>query len=198
MAIQPSPCLWGTSSPLTSFLCMRRRGSRECGLKEGARPVRAVASRRPSLPACSPLHWLASRRLLSMAQQIAAQPASRGAVSRPALAGNAQSTRFVIGLEKHAEFQVFSLANPNRVIVDLPDVKMQLPPAPARLPVGLIASFRGGQSAPGQARVVIDVTDGRRRREGGDRESRGRPQPSPGHRHRPGRRRQGWPARHAR
>ena len=68
------------------------------------------------------------------------------------------STRFVIGLERRAEFQVFSMNNPNRVIVELPDIKMQLPLIAGDQPVGLVKSFRGGQSAPGKARVVIDVT----------------------------------------
>ena len=75
-----------------------------------------------------------------------------------ALHGSAQSTRFVIGLDKPAEFQVFSLNNPNRVIVELPDVRMDLPPPPDGAPIGLVMSFRGGLTAPGQQRVVIDVT----------------------------------------
>ena len=74
-----------------------------------------------------------------------------------ALRGSAQSTRFVIGLDKPTEFNVFSLSNPNRVIVELPDQRMELPP-PTGAPIGLVMSFRGGQSAPGQQRVVIDVT----------------------------------------
>ena len=75
-----------------------------------------------------------------------------------ALAGDKTRTRFVIGLERSVEFQVFSLANPNRVIVELSDVKVQLPAISGIAPVGLVQSFRGGQSAPGKLRVVIDVT----------------------------------------
>ena len=70
--------------------------------------------------------------------------------------GGLTRTRFVIGLERHAEFQVFSLSNPNRVIVELPDLKMQLPPAQSE-GAGLVRSFRGGLTAPGKSRVVIDV-----------------------------------------
>jgi N-acetylmuramoyl-L-alanine amidase len=43
-------------------------------------------------------------------------------------------------------------------LVDLPDVKLQLPALPSEAPVGLVKFFRGGLSAPGKARVVIDVT----------------------------------------
>lgn len=73
------------------------------------------------------------------------------------LQGDTRRTRFVIGLDKSAQFQVFSLANPNRVIVDLPDVRLRMPP-PTDSPVGLVRSFRGGLAAPGKTRVVIDVT----------------------------------------
>lgn len=69
-----------------------------------------------------------------------------------------QSTRFVIGLERQTEFQVFSLNNPPRVIVDLPDVKMQLPLIPGDKPQGLVRSFRGGESSAGKSRVVIETT----------------------------------------
>jgi N-acetylmuramoyl-L-alanine amidase len=75
------------------------------------------------------------------------------------LAGNKARTRFVVVLEKSATFQVFSLQNPNRVIVDLPDIKVQLPAISSSEPVGLVKGFRGGLAAPGKMRVVIDVTD---------------------------------------
>ena len=76
----------------------------------------------------------------------------------PATPPQTARTRFVIGLDRKAEFQVFSLANPNRVVVELPDVKFQLPAQTENTTVGLVRSFRGGLAAPGKARVVIDVT----------------------------------------
>ena len=74
------------------------------------------------------------------------------------LGGDHQRTRFVIGLDKAVQFQVFSLSNPNRVIVELPNVGLQLPHVPEGQAVGLVQSFRGGVSAPGRSRIVIDVT----------------------------------------
>ena len=75
------------------------------------------------------------------------------------LGGDQARTRFVIGLDKTAQFQVFSLSNPNRVIVDMPDVKMQLPAVPeGASPVGLVKAFRGGDVGSGRSRIVIDVT----------------------------------------
>jgi len=91
------------------------------------------------------------------AQQVAAAGADAeevAAASKP----NRNRTRFIIGLERAVDFQVFALTNPNRVFVDLPDVKLQLPALPSEAPVGLVKFFRGGLSAPGKARVVIDVT----------------------------------------
>ena len=83
-----------------------------------------------------------------------------GVVASPdsTLGGDKSRTRFVIGLEKSVDYQVFSLSNPHRVIVDMPEVKFVLPNKTADGAVGLVQSFYGGQSAPGKTRVVIDVT----------------------------------------
>jgi N-acetylmuramoyl-L-alanine amidase len=67
-------------------------------------------------------------------------------------------TRFVIGLERAVDFEVAALENPNRVFVDLPEVRLVLPEPLGGTPAGLIKSFRHGMSAPGKSRVVIDVT----------------------------------------
>jgi N-acetylmuramoyl-L-alanine amidase len=91
------------------------------------------------------------------AQQVAAAGAEAEEVAAVSKAIR-NRTRFIIGLERAVDFQVFALTNPNRVFVDLPDVKLQLPALPGEAPVGLVKYFRGGLSAPGKARVVIDVT----------------------------------------
>jgi N-acetylmuramoyl-L-alanine amidase len=84
------------------------------------------------------------------------------AVARPSgdsIDGNRSRTRFVIALEREAGFQVSSLSNPHRVVVDLPDLKVGLPAQPRNGAIGLVSGFRGGLAAPGRLRVVIDVTD---------------------------------------
>jgi N-acetylmuramoyl-L-alanine amidase len=98
--------------------------------------------------------------IAASAQHVAAAPQSRAAppAADTALKGDQARTKFIIGLEHPVEFQVYSLTNPNRVFVDLPEVMLQLPAQPGDSPVGLIKSFRGGVSAPGKARIVIDVT----------------------------------------
>lgn len=68
-------------------------------------------------------------------------------------------TRFIIGLERPVAFQVSSLSNPNRVVVELPDVKVALPEAQGTSPAGFVRSFRAGQAADNKMRVVIEVTE---------------------------------------
>lgn len=92
------------------------------------------------------------------AQQLAAVPAAKAAASQTALKADQARTTFIIGLESQVDFQVSALTAPNRVLVDLPDVKLQLPPHPDNAPVGLIKAFRGGLSAPGKTRIVIEMT----------------------------------------
>ena len=117
---------------------------------------------------------IAGLPMAASAQQVAVAPPSlalatatqSAAIDAPhpplrqetALAGDAARTRFIIGLERAVEFQVSSLPNPNRVIVELPEVRLQLPTFSADRPVGLVQSFRGGLSAPGRTKIVIDVT----------------------------------------
>lgn len=71
----------------------------------------------------------------------------------------ANRTRFLIGVEKKVEYEVFSLSSPNRVVVEISAVGLRLPPPVADQPVGVVKSFRAGIAAPGQSRIVIDVTE---------------------------------------
>lgn len=66
-------------------------------------------------------------------------------------------TRFMIGLDRKASYEVFVLAKPNRIVIELPSVKLNMPLATRANTAGLVKSFRGGKSAPGKSRVVIDV-----------------------------------------
>ena len=60
----------------------------------------------------------------------------------PVPAYRVMGTRFVIGLDSKVDYQVFSLSNPNRVIVELPEVNVQLPTLAGNMPAGLVKSFR--------------------------------------------------------
>lgn len=92
---------------------------------------------------------------------VATSTAAKGmsaAAPSATLGGDVTHTRFLIGLPKHVEFSVFSLSHPNRVIVDIAETALQLPPQPEEnIAVGLVRSFQAGRSAPGKSRVVIEV-----------------------------------------
>lgn len=70
-----------------------------------------------------------------------------------------QRTRFVIGLPKTTEFEVFSLSNPNRVVVQISETKLRLPEQPTIAPVGLIKSFQAGLAGSDRSRIIIYVTE---------------------------------------
>jgi N-acetylmuramoyl-L-alanine amidase len=75
------------------------------------------------------------------------------------VSGSKVRTRFVIGLDKAVEPRVFALANPSRVIVDLPDVAVSLPALPKGEQVGLVRSIRGGLAAADRFRVILEVSE---------------------------------------
>jgi N-acetylmuramoyl-L-alanine amidase len=95
------------------------------------------------------------------AQQAGFMPSADPALARPEAAAPDESapTRFIIGLERPVDFKVSALTRPNRVLVDLPQVRLFMPAPPGQTPVGVVKGFQYGVSAPGRLRVVIDVTE---------------------------------------
>jgi N-acetylmuramoyl-L-alanine amidase len=74
------------------------------------------------------------------------------------LAGDAKQTRFILDLDKTIEFRAFPLADPYRVVVDIPQVSFQLPEGIGATGRGLIKAFRYGLVMPGGSRIVFDLT----------------------------------------
>ncbi len=84
--------------------------------------------------------------------------ASRFPVASDArLAGDAKQTRFILDLDQTISFRAFPLADPYRVVVDVPQLSFQLP-AGAGTGRGLIKAFRYGLVMPGGSRIVFDLT----------------------------------------
>ena len=82
------------------------------------------------------------------------------AVARDArVGGDLTRTRFVADLSDTVDFRAFLLADPYRVIVDLPEVKFLMPSGIGSQGKGLISAFRYGLFAPGKSRIVIDVVE---------------------------------------
>ena len=74
------------------------------------------------------------------------------------LAGDAKQTRFVLDLDKKVEFRAFALADPYRVVVDLPQVSFRLAAGSGVAGRGLVKAFRYGLVMPGGSRIVFDLT----------------------------------------
>ena len=74
------------------------------------------------------------------------------------LAGDTKQTRFILDLDKTIPFRAFTLADPYRVVVDVPQVNFQLPTGTGSGGRGLIKAFRYGLVMPGGSRIVFDLT----------------------------------------
>ena len=73
------------------------------------------------------------------------------------VAGDEIRTRFVMDLSSPIEFALSTLADPYRVIVDLPETQFQIPPDAGQAGRGLVSAWRFGLFAPGKSRIVLDA-----------------------------------------
>jgi N-acetylmuramoyl-L-alanine amidase len=86
------------------------------------------------------------------------QPAAGAPVVLNARVGEQQDrTRFVIEVSDPLDLRIFTLTNPNRVVVDMPEVlwRLQGPERPAGN--GSVRAYRYGLFRPGDSRFVIDL-----------------------------------------
>jgi N-acetylmuramoyl-L-alanine amidase len=93
---------------------------------------------------------------------LAAAAAAQGPDSYPVatdvrLGGDATQTRFVMDLDRKIDLHVFTLADPYRLVLDIPQVTFQLPPHAGDNGRGLITAFRFGLVMPGGSRMVFDL-----------------------------------------
>ena len=74
------------------------------------------------------------------------------------VAGDAKHTRFVVDLTRKIDIRAFTLGDPFRVVVDLPQVTFQLPARTGEQGRGLVKAFRFGLVMAGGSRIVIDTS----------------------------------------
>ena len=106
--------------------------------------------------------WLIVCGLISGAMMLVIEPvhlhAADSTVANDArLGGDGARTRFVTDLSKPTDYRIFTLADPYRVIIDLPNVSFKLPQGLGENGRGLVSAFRYGLFAKGKSRIVIDV-----------------------------------------
>jgi len=107
------------------------------------------------------------RALLGVSFAAAAWVAESPAVAAPAgsfpvatdvrLGGDGTQTRFIMDLDRKIDMHVFSLADPYRIVLDIPQVTFELPPRAGENGRGLIKAFRFGLVMPGGSRMVFDL-----------------------------------------
>jgi N-acetylmuramoyl-L-alanine amidase len=73
------------------------------------------------------------------------------------LGGDESQTRFVMDFSRKIDVHAFTLADPYRVVLDIPQVTFQLPPKSGESGRGLIKAFRFGLVMQGGSRLVFDL-----------------------------------------
>ena len=71
--------------------------------------------------------------------------------------GDETQTRLVVDLSHKIDIRAFTLANPYRVVIDMPQVTFQFPARTGEAGRGLIKAFRFGLVMQGGSRMVIDL-----------------------------------------
>jgi len=93
---------------------------------------------------------------------VSAAPAAEGAAAVPSVTavrvgGDDKQTRFVLDIDRQVELATFTLADPYRVVIDLPQVAFHLPDKAGEHGRGLIKNFRYGLIMQGGSRIVMDT-----------------------------------------
>jgi len=73
------------------------------------------------------------------------------------LGGDDAQIRFVVDLSEKVDLAVFTLADPYRVVIDLPRVTFKLPAQAGEHGHGLVKAFRYGLIMQGGSRIVLDT-----------------------------------------
>src|SRR4029078_6774647 len=73
------------------------------------------------------------------------------------IGGDDKQPRFVVDLNRKIDFAAFTLADPYRVVVDLPQVNFKLPAKAGTQRRGLINGVRYGLIMQGGSRIVLDA-----------------------------------------
>jgi N-acetylmuramoyl-L-alanine amidase len=74
------------------------------------------------------------------------------------IGGDGDQTRFVMDFSRKVDLRAFTLADPYRVVIDLPQVTFKLPPRTGETGRGLVSAFRFGLVMQGGSRIVLDVS----------------------------------------
>ena len=92
-----------------------------------------------------------------IARALAATAESPVVATNMRIGGDDKQTRFVVDLNRKIDVAAFTLADPYRVVVDLPQTTFSLPPNAGEQARGLVKAFRYGLIMQGGSRIVLDT-----------------------------------------
>ncbi len=92
-------------------------------------------------------------------ESVAIEPVSPYPVASDVrVAGDERQTRFILDFDRAVPLRAFALADPYRVVVDMPQVNFHLAQGAGASARGLVKAFRYGLVMPGGSRIVLDLT----------------------------------------
>ena len=95
---------------------------------------------------------------VSTAKPAAGKPAAgKPAVTRGRLTTEGEITRLVLDLTRPVALSATTVANPDRVIIDLPEVEFRIDASVGQNGQGLVSAFRYGLFRPQHSRIVMDT-----------------------------------------
>lgn len=99
---------------------------------------------------------------LLLVATLAAVPQARAQTGPPVVEGiryglNAGKTRIVIDLDRKADFRAFTLADPPRLVIDLPRSEWKIPRSRPVAAGDVLKSYRSGDLDGGLTRIVFDL-----------------------------------------
>jgi len=116
-----------------------------------AQPIPIPAPRDPPVATSDPIGALLAQQALANPQ--AAQPVVMGLK----LGESAGRSRFILEFSDPVDVRVFTLANPNRVVFDMPEVLWRMPGDARLTGKGAVRSYRYGLFRKGNSRFVVDL-----------------------------------------
>jgi N-acetylmuramoyl-L-alanine amidase len=99
---------------------------------------------------------LAAERTGALAKQATATE-SLPVATDVRVGGNDKQTRFVVDMTQKIDLAAFTLADPYRVVIDLPQVSFKLSAQASEQSRGLVKAFRYGLIMQGGSRIVLDT-----------------------------------------
>lgn len=107
--------------------------------------------------ACTTLGALSGAAAKNGAREAAPSGESQSVATDIRIGGDDKQTRFVVDLSRKIDITAFMLADPYRVVVDLPRTTFKLPANTGEQARGLVKAFRYGLIMQGGSRIVLDT-----------------------------------------